>query len=313
MTFVLASVSEKSLWMLVDRRLSYRDRKPRDDARKMMFLETSDGTALVGYAGLGATVGNTEPSDWMVRVLRGINAPLEPSLSHLRNAVVRQFPRHLRNLWMDNPEHQIVICAFKEGRPRIYLIDIVVNRSARQLQHRFIRVRTLPIELHGQRAERGVLVAVGGSGGQSLLSRFPAKLREVRGILKAYDSEKISSSGVAHYLARLNHKVHLATPDGSVGSRCIVAWRPLSGGGGHDYFDGGQHEQQVGPKLHFMPSLARGMDMAAVLAAVSQPFFDVMATLGPGETPTESHFDRSHAEQRRRVAELPELPDEDLK
>jgi hypothetical protein len=48
---LVAATSLESIWMLTDRRLSFPARF-RDDARKMMALETNDGLALLGYAGL---------------------------------------------------------------------------------------------------------------------------------------------------------------------------------------------------------------------------------------------------------------------
>ena len=80
MTLVVAVTGSKSIWLLTDRRLSFPSRAAKDDARKMLLLETTDGTALLGYAGLGATALGTEPGDWMARVLRGRNHPLEQSL-----------------------------------------------------------------------------------------------------------------------------------------------------------------------------------------------------------------------------------------
>jgi len=39
----------------------------------MFILETQDGKALLGYAGLGDTIKRTEPSDWMASVVRCIS------------------------------------------------------------------------------------------------------------------------------------------------------------------------------------------------------------------------------------------------
>ena len=70
MTLVLTVNGPETIWLLADRRLSYEGRSPKDDARKVMFLETTDGVAILGYAGLGATARGTEPADWMSAVLR---------------------------------------------------------------------------------------------------------------------------------------------------------------------------------------------------------------------------------------------------
>lgn len=74
MTLVLTVTGRESVWLVADRRLSYIGNRYRDDARKVMFLDTTDGVAILGYAGLGTTALGTEPADWMSAVLRGRNA-----------------------------------------------------------------------------------------------------------------------------------------------------------------------------------------------------------------------------------------------
>jgi hypothetical protein len=50
MTLVLSVHSRNCLWVVVDRRLSYgRHRTPKDDAVKIMRLETADGVGLLAY------------------------------------------------------------------------------------------------------------------------------------------------------------------------------------------------------------------------------------------------------------------------
>ena len=62
MTLIVTVNGPESIWLLADRRLSFGgNRKPRDDAIKILALETTDGVALLGYAGLGLTVRETEP------------------------------------------------------------------------------------------------------------------------------------------------------------------------------------------------------------------------------------------------------------
>jgi len=74
-TLVVTINGPETIWLLADRRLSFKDRPPKDDARKVMFLETTDGVAILGYAGLGVTGLGTEPAD--------------------REAMKKQFPRLL--------------------------------------------------------------------------------------------------------------------------------------------------------------------------------------------------------------------------
>src|SRR5687768_3446657 len=124
MSLVLTVNSSESIWMLADRRLSYRGRPSKEDGRKLMSLDTSDGVAILGYAGLGATASGTEPADWMSAVLRGRNLPLEQSLGALAAAMKREFPRHLIKFPRDAPAgHNILVPAFLNGEVRLYTID----------------------------------------------------------------------------------------------------------------------------------------------------------------------------------------------
>src|SRR4029077_15198105 len=49
--------------------------------------------------------------------------------------------------------------------------------------------------------------------------------RELLRILKAYDREQLSAHVVADHFAALNHEVYRNLVCGTVGPRCIVAWR----------------------------------------------------------------------------------------
>jgi hypothetical protein len=54
-TLILTVNGRETIWLFADRRLSYERQKPKDDARKILCLDTDDGVAILGYAGLGAT------------------------------------------------------------------------------------------------------------------------------------------------------------------------------------------------------------------------------------------------------------------
>jgi len=92
MTLIVTVNSPETIWLMADRRLTANRRLIKDDARKAMFLETTDGVAILGYTGLGATTRGTEPADWMSNVLRGRNWPLELSLGALADAAQRELP-----------------------------------------------------------------------------------------------------------------------------------------------------------------------------------------------------------------------------
>ena len=140
MTLVVGTTSKKSIWLMTDRRIIYGSRKPKDDARNVFFLESTDGLALLGYAGLAATAMGTEPSDWMGRVLRGRKLPLEQSLSVLAGAAQARLPRHLDSLaGVGAPAHNIIVSAFHNGEPKIYTIDLVRTPGRNAYAFRFTR------------------------------------------------------------------------------------------------------------------------------------------------------------------------------
>ena len=114
---VVSITSKESIWMLADRRISRGEQTVRDDARKILLLNTQDAFALIGYAGLGATNAGTEPSEWMSNVLRGRNLPLESCLGVLADAARAQLPRHLRAFDID--QHHMLAAAMVDGEPEL--------------------------------------------------------------------------------------------------------------------------------------------------------------------------------------------------
>jgi hypothetical protein len=132
MTLIVAVNGPNSLWLLADRRLSYKGRPPKDDAHKIMFLETTDGVAILGYAGLGATAFGTEPADWMSAILRGRNLTLEQSLGVLAKAMEKQLPRHMLHLPRDGgPAHNVIVPAFLGNEARLYILPTGRNYGFR--------------------------------------------------------------------------------------------------------------------------------------------------------------------------------------
>lgn len=111
MTLVLSVLGPESVWTVADRRLTNAGRVGREDARKIMFLDTTDGVAILAYAGLGATARGTEPADWMSSVLRGRNWPLEQSLRTLAEALKRELPPQLAGSRVQAGfSHNVLIC-----------------------------------------------------------------------------------------------------------------------------------------------------------------------------------------------------------
>ena len=304
MTLVVAFSGPKSIWLLTDRRISYQGRKPKEDGRKLLELETTDGVALLGYAGLGSTVNGIEPSDWMGRVLRGRNLPLETSLGVLAEAARRQLPRHLELLPVPRaPVHNMIITAYLRGEPRLYSIDLTRPPDRNAYLFRFTRHVTNKATSLGQVAPR---VAISGSGAVHLLSDR-SWARELVNIVRAHDSGRISSQAVATYLARLNYRVHLATSntDNSVGSRCIVVWRYRQGGGAHKLFSGTERESNS--TMTRLPTIVNGMDINDIAEATMPYMTTYLEALLQGKS---EEFDKDAINAK--LARLSNEPDESI-
>ena len=260
MTLVIGATSKKSIWLMTDRRITFCDRT-KDDARKILFLETTDGLALLGYAGLGETGKGMEPSEWMANVLRGRNFPLEHSIAVLTDAVKDRFPQHLDSLPGSGTHvHSILVPAFQNGEPKIYTIDLVRPPGKNAYAFRWTRYvvsRNVP---GGYITPRCI---VGGSGAVHLV-KDQRWMRDLLRLIKAHDAGRITAQSVALAFAKLNNQI--ARVDPTVGRRCIVAWRFQKGGGAHEFFDGRQRE--INSKFVFLPCIARGMDVTSLLEAM---------------------------------------------
>jgi len=308
MTLILTVNGRESIWMLADRRLSYSPPKPpKEDARKFMFLDTPDAVAMIGYAGLGATALGTEPADWISAVLRGRSFPLEQTIEGLAAVVQREFPTHVAQLSKDiAAAHYFVIPAFLNGEIRLYIIDLVFAPDRKS--YTFSCTRRM-----GKQPNRTPRFAVAGSG-QTCLERDRNWIKGLIRLVRASDSAKVSPHVVADYLAKINQIAHLKTLDGSVGPRCIVAWRhnrvgAHKGGGGHQFYDGTQRTADSGA----IPVIANGLDVQAYAQTIMRVTGPHMAAqleaLKSGTAPVP--FDE--AKLNEELAKLPEKSDENLK
>jgi hypothetical protein len=308
MTLILTVNGPKSIWLLADRRLSYKGRMLRDDARKVMFLETTDGVSILGYAGLGATALGTEPSDWMSRVLRGRKLPLEQSLGVLADAMKKQIPRHLIRINMPGgPAHSVEIPASLENKVRLYTIDLAFAPDRKSYNFRYTRHVTHTATSHTNRPPK---FSIGGSG-VTYLERDTQWKRELTHLIKAYDRNKVKPYVVADYLAKLNYAVSLETKDKSVGPNCIIAWRnrrkegAYKGGGAHCSYTGIIRDSNT-PSL---PTIMNGMDIVAITGAMIPIFSEHSKATQAGEPPKELDKDTLN----EALARLPDKPDKNLK
>jgi len=307
MTLIVTVNGPETIWMCADRRLSMAGRRPRDDARKLMILETRDGTALLGYAGLGATALGTEPADWMSAVLRNRNLTLEESLNVLAGAMRQQFPRHMIQMPVaGGPAHNLLIPAIFDDEVRFYSIDLVFAPDRRQYGFRYTRhVVDKSIRTNRVRTPR---ISVGGSGALHLMKRGKRWMRDLIRLVRAADQQKVPLQTAADHLAELNYSVHRA--DRLVGPRCIVAWRNRKagihkGGGGHQYYNGAERD----PNSPALPTIANGMDVAALVGAMMPHLMKSFERMRAGEPFVGPDTDELNAE----LARLPEHPDEQLR
>lgn len=306
MTLVLSVHSRDTLWLVADRRLSYgRRRRPVDDAVKLMNLETADGVGLLGYAGLGATQRGTEPSDWMSAVLRGRHdLTFEQALGTLSAVADRELPRFLARTAAG--AHFIIAPAFVDGvGPRLYGIDTIIDRDTGKRWYRFAS--------HQRNAEPGApspRIAMAGTGGAYLARRAPTWRRALLGLVNAHDRRKISDHRVADALAKLNLETHRGLRDGSVGPRCIVAWRrrrgvPDASGGGSQAYTGVERDASS----PVIPTVVDGHDLRAIGGVLMSDFAARIDTGGIGNVA--QGFDQDAIEQL--LAALPSEPDERLR
>ncbi len=307
MTLVVAVTGPESVWLLADRRLSYAGRAPKDDGRKIMFLEAIDGVAILGYAGLGATAHGTEPADWMSAVLRGRKLPLEQSLRVLSEAMREQFPRHMIGMMPvnDRVAHHVIVPAFLGKEPRLYSIDLVLASDGKSYQYRYTYHVNNKSPTVAPRTPR---IGFGGSAGLYLM-QDKKWMRSLLRLVRANDRGKVSPRTVADYLALLNNDVHLAVTDKSVGPRCIVAWRfrkgaVHNGGGGHQFYTGLKRDASS----QSLPTIVAGMDVSAIAGVLTPHMENLLEETLGGEPAQELDED----EIKAALARLPDKPDENL-
>lgn len=309
MTLVLCAHSRNTLWLLVDRRLSYgAARPPIEDAVKVTILETLDGVGLLAYAGLGATAKGTHPSEWMSAVLRGRGGlPFEQTLSFLADAARKELPRHLFRT--PGGVHQIIIPAFIRGvGSRIYSIDNAVNPITREHFFRFTS--------HQRSVEPGspsIHLAAAGTGGVYLERKSDKSWRRsLQRLIKANDRGRIPDLDVADALAEINMECHEKVADGSVGPRCLVVWRrrpdvvPSLPGSAHQFYTNLERD----PSNPAIPNIGNGLDLRALSQIVMEDMTDRLDGRSFEEV-IDIPIDTERLNQR--LAELPSEPDDTLR
>ena len=98
MTLSIGAITRDEIWLLSDRRISYQDKEPWDEATKVFELVATDGVMFVSYAGLGMTVGGMQPSEWLRNSLRNLKVTLDQALHFIANLIETEFARQLRTV-----------------------------------------------------------------------------------------------------------------------------------------------------------------------------------------------------------------------
>lgn len=270
MTLVIALQGAKSIWLLTDRRLTYPNRQ-RNNACKMLTVEGTNAVALLGYAGLGASARDTEPSEWMNDVIVGMPVqPLEGYLGAIANAMQAEMPRHLA--MMQGPQvHHVLAPAIVNGEPRLYGIGLELAEKGRA--PRFTYTRFARTEDGGPPPR----LAFAGSG----INHMPPPKQWYRDLFRtvvAFERGKVSALAVADKLAHINELT--AAKDQFVSPQCIVSWR--HNGGGFQFYDGSTRAQADRP----IPSVGNGMDIqeiAKITMASALKSFEAMRKGEPAE------------------------------
>ncbi|MBN9546202.1 MAG: hypothetical protein J0I19_12065 [Alphaproteobacteria bacterium] len=306
MTLLISFITPDRIWLCADRRLtSSRGMILSDDAVKLFCLETMDGIALLGYAGLGATANGTQPSEWMSNVLRGRGFNLYPSLQCLANAMYQQLPPHLAALSPNNDNGHVVLTpAFLNGAPKIFAIEraIAADRSVTSYQI---------IEAARSVISGDIPPTFGFAGsGAGVATRLNGWKRSVQKLAERVQKGLLSPEVVADALAAVNFKVSKSV--NSVGPNCIVVWREKSRGGAHASYRGELKEHSN--NYPSIPTIAAGRDVNAIGRHFMSRFLGPDGNLLPNsviEKLMASPIDVE--EENAKLAKLPSDPDETLK
>ena len=291
----------------------------RDDAQKITFLSTTDGVAILAYSGLGSTVRGTQPADWMGSVLRGRNWPLEQALGALADALKRELPQHLVGVGLHRPSHHVLVSGFVNNQPRSYAIELVISPDRTGGAFRFVRCfRTtkqgLQLPLRFSITGSGAAILTKTGPGAVTLAGGASWRRHVLRLVKAYDHHRVSAETVADALAEVNYQVSQRLTDGTVGPRCIVAWRNRpkgvhKGGGAHRNYTGTVCDRITEKTFLQLPTISNGMDLRAIIETAMPHMLRHLDNLRAGDASAPMDGNAINADLSR----LPETPDEQLR
>ena len=271
MTFVVAATGQSSIWLLTDTRLTHADGTFEDTAIKQFLLETTDGTAYFGYTGLGMTFAGNEPSQWMSNVLRGLNLPLEQSLSVLTNAIQKQIPRHMEGTEIP---HVVVAPALVMGQPRMYVIQLARRNEGAEYECQFRRI----LRDESDESLGPPRLVFAGSGVRSIPFGDSWK-QELLNMILQFELGEIDPERIEQFLAEIN--LNVSKKDATVAPQSLINWRidRQTRCNGNAFFNGTNRETV--PRS--IPTVNQGMDVSALLRIVTPQLIEVVEALRIGE------------------------------
>lgn len=285
MTFLISVAGQRAVWLSADRQLSQDGVPVKDDACKVLWLDTADGQSILAYTGLGATGKGTELSAWMGRVLRGRDLPLAESLIALAQAMERSLPPHLDN---SLPRHHLAVASVLRSSTVLSSIDLHWNGSRYE-----VTIGKPEKRVPGQPP----IIRFEGSGSRHINSGHRMAISKV---VRDHEKGKASDQDVMQVLADTNEA--MAAADTSVSASCIITSR-LKPGGGSVHFHG--LPQREGEHV---PSIGHGTDWGTFIGMVAPEMFKQgIGLLGKGpayEPDIDAIVDRFNR--------LPDGPDETL-
>lgn len=290
MTVIISVIGREAIWLAADRRLSRNGLPVKEDATKVTLLETMDGRAILGYAGIGLTQGGVEPSDWLGAILRGRNCKLDHAMNFVKAAFESELPRFFRARQI--PCHHLLTPCFIEGRPWLYVLRADAGEGGT------MNVAATAFGRDPPQRSRPPTIAVIGSGAVPFLKRNDWH-RPIWRLVKAHNRNLISAVTLADHLGELIRRISM--DDRGVGDHAIVAWRGRDGGGETLSYRSGERIAPSDAKLR-VPTVVTGIDLNALLALPHVRH--MMEAVGSGT-------DRHQTDPAQANAELSTLPGPD--
>jgi hypothetical protein len=258
MTLSIGAITRNELWLIADRRISYADKAPWDDAAKLFQLTATDGSMLVSYAGLGVTVGGMEPSEWLRNSLRNLKMTVEQARWFIADLVQREFAPQMKTIAWASPGHCFQLLCSVGGKTSAYYIGLLLDGKTGEVR---MEKKVALVDLHRPRGPKTCIQVFG-----TKLSKW--EFREVQRAISERASGRLSPSATAKALAAVNFGVASRLSTKTVGERCIVTFKDGQGGGQSWFFTGTTQDK----KSPGFPLVVAGIDMQALLAGIMEEY-----------------------------------------